>query len=129
MVKKINIEKTKKTKNEKKILVKYFVEKGYSNHAISKETKIPRSTVIRLKKEIENEKNGIFKEKVERTKLPKKYYKKIVNLATNKKTSEMPGGRIAEKINDILKKNKVYDKKQNLLSITGGQVNRILKKN
>ena len=79
MVKKINnnIEKTKKTKNEKKILVKYFADKGYSNHAISNETKIARSTVIRLKKEIENEKNGIFKEKAERTKLPKEYYKKL----------------------------------------------------
>ena len=104
----------KKTKDEKKILVKFLMEKGYNHKAIARETKIPRTTVIRLAKEIENEKNGIFFKKKEKTKLPEKYFKKIVTLATNKKTSEMPGRVIADKLNEIFQKKKI---KQNYLAL------------
>ena len=40
----------------------------------------------------------------------------------------MPGGFIAIKINEKLKRQNILDKKGKLLSITKSQVNRILKK-
>ena len=48
-------------------------------------------------------------------------------MASNKTTREMPGGLIAIKINQKLKKDNVVDKNGKLLSITKSQVNRILR--
>ena len=61
------------------------------------------------------------------SKLPKKYIDKIYEMASNKTTREMPGGLIAIKINQKLKKDNAVDKNGKLLSLTKSQVNRILK--
>ena len=56
-----------------------------------------------------------------------KYFDKIYELASNRTTREMPGGLIAIKINNTLKKDNVLDKNGKILTITKSQVNRILK--
>ena len=48
------------------------------------------------------------------SKLPKKYIDKICELASNKTTREMPGRLISIKINKMLEKDKVIDKKGKL---------------
>ena len=52
------------------------------------------------------------------SKLPQKYIDKIYEMASNKTTSEMPGGLIEIKINNMLKNENVSDKKGKLLTIT-----------
>ena len=61
------------------------------------------------------------------SKFPQKYIDKIYEMASNQTTREMPGGLIAIKINNMLKKDKVLDKNGKLHTITKSQVNRILK--
>ena len=128
MVKKVN--EPKKGKSEKKTIINFFLKKGYSHKRIAKEANIPRSTVVRLVHEIENEEKGIFKEKKLKTKLPKEYYKKIVDMGENKTTYQMPGRCIANALNEEFKKKNILNKeKTKILSISTSQVNKILKKN
>ena len=101
--------------------IKFQMERGMSNAAISRSLGISESTVRYYRK-----RPDILK--VKRTsKLPKKYIDKIYEMASNKTTREMPGGLIAIKINQKLKKDNAVDKNGKLLSITKSQVNRILK--
>ena len=65
----------------------------------------------------------------DRTKLPKKYFNKIIEMATNKTTSQMSGGAISNLINEELQNKNILNKKRKILSISKRQVNRILKKN
>ena len=62
------------------------------------------------------------------SKLQKKFINEIYQMDSNKTTREMPGGLIAIKINEKLKRQNIRDKNGKLLSITKSQVNRILKK-
>ena len=59
--------------------------------------------------------------------MPQKYIEKIYELASNQTTREMPGGLIAIKIYNQLKKDNILDKNGKILSITKSQVNRILR--
>ena len=99
----------------------YQMDRGLSNAQISKSLGIPESTVryYRNRPDIKQIKRA--------SKLPQKYIDKIYEMASNKTTREMPGGLIAIKINNMLKKDKVLNKNGKLLTITKSQVNRILK--
>ena len=101
--------------------IKFQMERGMSNAAISRSLGISESTVRYYRK-----RPDILKVK-RASKLPKKYIDKIYEMASNKTTREMPGGLIAIKINQKLKKDNAVDKNGKLLSITKSQVNRILK--
>ena len=119
----------KKTQ-DKMTIIKFLRGKNMTQAQIVRETKIPKSTVSRLIKKIENEDNANDKKKQIRTKLPEKYYKKIIAMATNKTTGEMSGGNISNIINEEFKKKNILNKKRKkILSISTSQVNRILKKN
>ena len=97
------------------------MDKGLTNTQISKSLGIPESTVryYRNRPDIKQIKRA--------SKLPQKYIDKIYEMASNKTTREMPGGLIAIKINNMLKKDNVLGKNGKLLTITKSQVNRILK--
>ena len=97
------------------------MERGLSNAQISKSLGIPESTVRYYRKRPE------IKEIKRASKLPQNYIDKIYELASNKTTREMPGGLIAIKINNLLKKDNILDKNWKILSITKSQVNRILR--
>ena len=101
--------------------IKFQMERGISNFEISKSLGISESTIRYYPKWPE------VLESNRASKLPKKYIEKIYELASNKTTREMPGGLIAIKINQKLKKDNVVDKNGKLLSITKSQVNRILR--
>ena len=101
--------------------IKYQMERGLSNAQISKTLDIPESTIRYYRKRPSN------LEIKKNSKLPKKYIDKIYELASNKTTREMPGRLISIKINKMLEKDNVLDKKGTLLSITKSQVNRILR--
>ena len=101
--------------------IKYQMDRGLTNAQISKSLGIPESTVryYRNRPDVKQIKRA--------SKLPQKYIDKIYEIASNKTTREMPGGLIAIKINNMLKKDNVLDKNGKLLTITKSQVNRILK--
>ena len=101
--------------------IKYQMDRGLSNAQISKSLGIPESTVryYRNRPDIKQIKRA--------SKLPQKYIDKIYEMVSNKTTREMPGGLIAIKINNMLKKDNVLGKNGKLLTITKSQVNRILK--
>ena len=100
--------------------IRHQMERGFSNAQISKSLGIPESTVRYYRKWPD------IKEIKKASKLPQKYIDKIYELASNKTTREMPGGLIAIKINNLLKKDNILDKNGKILSITKSQVNRIL---
>ena len=101
--------------------IRFQMERGLSNAQISKTLGIPESTIRYYRKRPKN------LEVKRNSKLPTKYINKICELASNKTTREMPGRLISIKINKMLEKDKIIDKKGKLLSITKSQVNRILK--
>ena len=101
--------------------IKFQMERGMSNAEISKSLGIAESTVRYYRKRPD------VLETKRASKLPKKYIEKIYEMASNKTTREMPGGLIAIKINQKLKKDNVIDKNGKILSITKSQVNRILR--
>ena len=88
---------------------------------ISKSLGFPESTVRYYRKKAD------IKEIKIASKLPQKYIEKIYEMASNKTTREMPGGLIAIKINNMLKKDNILDKKGKILSTTKSRVNRILR--
>ena len=110
-----------KNLTQKGSAIKYQMERGLSNAQISKSLGIPESTVRYYRKRPE------IKEIKRASKLPQKYIDKIYELASNKTTREMPGGLIAKKINNLLKKDNILDKNWKILSITKSQVNRIVR--
>ena len=93
-----------------------------TNAEISKSLGVPESTVRYYRKRPDN------LEIKRASKLPKKFIDEIYQMASNKTTREMPGGLIAIKINEKLKRQNIRDKNGKLLSITKSQGNRILKK-
>ena len=101
--------------------IKYQMERGLSNAQISKTLGIPESTIRYYRKRPSN------LEIKKNSKLPKKNIDKIYELASTETTWEMPGRLISIKINKMLEKDNVLDKKGKLLSITKSQVNRILR--
>ena len=101
--------------------IKYQMDRGLSNTQIAKSLGIPESTVRYYRKRPD------VKEIKRASKLPKKYIDIIYQMASNKTTREMPGGLIAIKINEKLKKDKIKDKNGKYLIITKSQVNRILR--
>ena len=110
-----------KNLTQKGSAIKHQMERGLSNAQISKSFGIPESTVRYYRKRPD------IKEIKRSSKLPQKYIEKIYELASNKTTREMPGGLIAIKINNLLKKDNILDKNGKILSITKSQVNRILR--
>ena len=107
--------------SKKGAAIKYQMERGLSNAQISKSLGIPESTIRYYRKRPDVK----F---IKRTsKLPQKYIDKIYQMASNKTTREMPGGLIAIKINNKLKKDKIFDKNGKVVTITKSQVNRILR--
>ena len=110
-----------KNLTQKGSAIKHQMERGLSNAQISKSLGIPESTVRYYRKRED------IKEIKRASKLPQKYIEKIYKLASNKTTREMPGGLIAIKINNLLKKDNILDKNGKNLSITKSQVNRILR--
>ena len=107
--------------SKKGAAIKYQMERGLSNAQISKSLGIPESTIRYYRKRPDVK----F---IKRTsKLPQKYIDKIYQMASNKTTREMPGGLIAIKINNKLKKDKIFDKNGKLVTVTKSQVNRILR--
>ena len=130
MVKTIKTATDKKTK--KKILkptkkgemIQYLMEKNKTDTEISNALDIPRTKVIYYRK------RDVELEAKRKSKLPQEYLDEIIALASNKTTSQMSGGRIANEINEKLKLNNVLDEKtKKILSISKRQVNRILKQN
>ena len=101
--------------------IRFQMERGLSNAQISKTLGIPESTIRYYRTRLKN------LEVKRNSKLPTKYINKICELASSKTTREMPGRLISIKINKMLEKDKIIDKKGKLLSITKSQVNRILK--
>ena len=93
-----------KNLTQKGSAIKHQMERGLSNAQISKSLGIPESTVRYYRKRTE------IKEIKRSSKLPQKYIDKIYELASNKTTREMPGGLIAIKINNLLKKDNILDK-------------------
>jgi len=112
--------------DEKITIIKFLLGKGYNQAKIARKTKYPKQTVSRLVKKIKGQ--GANKKKKDKTKLPKKYFNKIIEMATNKTTRQMSGGAISNAINEELQNKKILNKKRKILSITKRQVNRILKK-
>ena len=110
-----------KNLTQKGFEIKHQKERGLSNTQISKSLGIPESTVRYYRKRPD------VKEIKRSSKLPQKYIDKIYELASNKTTREMPGGLIAIKINNLLKKDNILDKNGKILSITKSQINRILR--
>ena len=92
-----------------------------SNAVISKSFGISESTILYYRKRPD------VLEVKRASKLPKKYIDKIYEMASNKATREMPGGLIAIKINQKLKKDNIVNKNGKILSITKSQVNMILR--
>ena len=115
------VKKCIKNLSKKGAAIKFQMERGFSNAQISKSLGIPESTVRYYRKRPD------VKEIRRASKLPKKYIDKIYEMASNKTTREMPGGLIAIKINNKLKKDNILDKNGKILTITKSQVNRILK--
>ena len=101
--------------------IKFVMERGMSNAVISKSFGISESTILYYRKRPD------VLEVKRASKLPKKYIDKIYEMASNKATREMPGGLIAIKINQKLKKDNIVNKNGKILSITKSQVNRILR--
>ena len=101
--------------------IKFQMERGMSNAVISKSFGISESTILYYRKRPD------VLEVKRASKLPKKYIDKIYEMASNKATREMPGGLIAIKINQKLKKDNIVNKNGKILSITKSQVNRILR--
>ena len=101
--------------------IKFVMERGMSNAVISKSFGISESTILYYRKrpDVLDVKRA--------SKLPKKYIDKIYEMVSNKATREMPGGLIAIKINQKLKKDNIVNKNGKILSITKSQVNRILR--
>ena len=115
------VKKIRKPTN-KGTTIQYLMAQGKSNAEISKILGVPRTTVSYYRKRpIELEAKRSYK-------LPENYINEIVKLASNKTTSQMPGGLIANKINEKLKNNNILDKKGKTLTISKRSVNRILKK-
>ena len=112
--------KIKKLTN-KLAAIKFVMERGMSNAVISKSFGISESTILYYRKRPD------VLEVKRASKLPKKYIDKIYEMASNKATREMPGGLIAIKINQKLKKDNIVNKNGKILSITKSQVNRILR--
>ena len=102
-------------------VIKFVMERGMSNAVISKSFGISESTILYYRKRPD------VLEVKRASKLPKKYIDKIYEMASNKATREMPGGLIAIKINQKLKKDNIVNKNGKILSITKSQVNRILR--
>ena len=115
--------------DEKIAIIKFLLKDGNKQAQIARKTKYSKQTVSRLVKKIKgkgaNDKKNNNKD---RTKLPKKYFNKIIEMATNKTTSQMSGGAISNLINEELQNKNVLNKKRKILSITKRKVNRILKK-
>ena len=107
--------------SKKGAAIRYQMERGLSNAQISKSLGIPESTIRYYRK------RPIIKEIKRASKLPQKYIDMIYEMASNKTTREMPGGLIAIKINNKLKKDGALNKNGKFLSITKSQVNRILR--
>ena len=101
--------------------IKFVMERGMSNAVISKSFGISESTILYYRKRPD------VLEVKRASKLPKKYIDKIYEMASNKATREMPGGLIATKTNQKLKKDNIVNKNGKILSITKSQVNRILR--
>ena len=101
---------------------RFQIDRGMSNSEILKSLGVPESTVRYYRKRPDN------LEIKKASKLPKKFIDEIYKMASNKTTLEMPGGLIAIKINEKLKRQNIRDKNGKLLSISKSQVNRILKK-
>ena len=101
--------------------IKFVMERGMSNAVISKSFGISESSILYYRKRPD------VSEVKRASKLPKKYIDKIYEMASNKATREMPGGLIAIKINQKLKKDNIVNKNGKILSITKSQVNRILR--
>ena len=101
--------------------IKFVMERGMSNAVISKSFGISESTILYYRKRPD------VLEVKRASKKKKKYIDKIYEMASNKATREMPGGLIAIKINQKLKKDNIVNKNGKILSITKSQVNRILR--
>ena len=102
--------------------IRFQMDRGMSNSEISKSLGVPESTVRYYRKRPDN------LEIKKTSKLPKKFIDEIYKMASNKTTREMPGGLIAIKINEKLKRQNIRDKNGKLLSISKSQENPILKK-
>ena len=109
-----------KNLSKKGATIKYQMERGLSNTKISKSLGMPESTVRYYQK------RPNVKEIKRTSKLPQKYIDQIYQMASNKTTREMPGGLIAIKIYEKLKKEKVLNKNWKIPTIAKSQVNRIL---
>ena len=123
MVKKIKIIKKNRQPTKKGEAIQYFMSdnKKRTDTEIAQILDVPRTTVSYYRTRPTN------LESKRRSKLPQKYYDEIIRLATNKTTSQMSGGIIANKINQKLKEDNVLDKKNKLISITKRGVNKILR--
>ena len=106
--------------SKKGAAIRYQMERGLSNAQISKSLGIPESTIRYYRK------RPIIKEIKRASKLPQKYIDMIYEMASNKTTREMPGGLIAIKINNKLKKDGALNKNGKFLSITKSQVNTVI---
>ena len=128
-IKKKTDEKTKKKIRKPTItgaIIQHLMGQGKTDTEISQILDVPRTTVIYYRK------RPVELEVKYKSKLPQEYLDEIIALASNKTTSQMSGGRIANEINEKLKLklNNVLDEKtKKILSISKRQVNRILKQN
>ena len=98
--------------DEKIAIIKFLLKDGNNQAQIARKTKYSKQTVSRLVKKIKgkgaNDKKNNNKD---RTKLPKKYFNKIIEMATNKTTSQMSGGAISNLINEELQNKNILNKK------------------
>jgi len=87
--------------------IKFQMDRGMSNSEISRSLGVPESTVRYYRKRPDN------LEIKRASKLPKKFIDEIYQMASNKTTREMPGGLIAIKINEKLKRQNIRIKMEN----------------
>ena len=122
MVKTIKKEKKIRQPTKKGHAIQYLMAEGLTNAEICKRLNVPKTTVSYYRK------RPLELEAKRKSKLPQEYINEIIKLASNKTTSEMSGGRIANKINEKLEKNNILDKNGKQITITKRGVNKILKK-
>lgn len=90
--------KKNRTPTNKGTAIQYLMAQGKSNAEISKLLGIPKTTVSYYRK------RTVELEAKRKSKLSQNYINEIIRMASNKPTSQMSGGIIANKINEKLKK-------------------------